>query len=225
MTYVIGKKFLFTGAAGPLAEIKGKGNLMAILVILGHPNQGSFCQAIAETAVNALRQEGREVFFHDLYREQFDPLLPYEEIAKGAPLPPVIRQHCEEAAQAEGIIIVHPNWWGQPPAILKGWVDRVLRAGVGYEFIEGDSGEGVPVGLLKAKVALVFNTSNTPLARETAVFGDPLEILWKNCIFGLCGVPQSYRKTFEVIVTSSLEKRKAWLREVEKTVKRFFPPK
>jgi NAD(P)H dehydrogenase (quinone) len=195
---------------------------MAILVILGHPNQGSFCQAISQTTVAALREQGREVIFHDLYREQFNPLLPYEEIAKSAPLPPIIRQHCDEIAQAEGIIIVHPNWWGQPPAMLKGWVDRVLRAGVGYEFVEGDTGEGVPMGLLKAETALVFNTSNTSQARELAVFGDPLETLWKNCIFDLCGVQQFYRKTFEVIVTSSLEERRAWLEEVRQTVTKYF---
>ena len=62
---------------------------------------------------------------------------------------------------AEGIIIIHPNWWGMPPAILKGWVDRVMRPGVAYEFLEGDSGEGVPRGLLRARRAIVFNTSNT----------------------------------------------------------------
>jgi NAD(P)H dehydrogenase (quinone) len=196
---------------------------MAILVILGHPHPGSFCQAIAQTAVDTLREQGREVLFHDLYREQFDPLLPYGEIAKSAPLPPIIQQHCAEAAQAEGIIIVHPNWWGQPPAILKGWVDRVLRAGVGYEFVEGDAGAGVPVGRLKAETALVFNTSNTPLDRELAVFGDPLETLWKNCIFNLCGVPRFYRKTFGVIVTSSLEERRVWLREAEEIIDKYFP--
>ena len=56
---------------------------------------------------------------------------------------------------------------GQPPAILKGWIDdRVLRPGIAYEFIEEDSGEGVPNGLLKAKSALVFSTSNTESHRE-----------------------------------------------------------
>jgi NAD(P)H dehydrogenase (quinone) len=55
----------------------------------------------------------------------------------------VIELHCREIADVDGII-VHPNWWGQPPAILKGWVDRVLRPGVAYRFLEGDAGEGVP---------------------------------------------------------------------------------
>ena len=93
---------------------------------------------------------------------------------------PVVR-HCSEIASADGIIIVHPNWWGQPPAILKGWVDRVSRPGVAYRFLEGDGGEGVPVGLLKAETAIIFNTSNTPEEREATVFGDPLDNLWKAC--------------------------------------------
>ena len=63
---------------------------------------------------------------------------------------------------------------GQPPAILKGWIDRVIRPGVAYRFLEGDSGEGVPLGLLRAQTALVFNTANTPEDRESLVFRDRL---------------------------------------------------
>jgi putative NADPH-quinone reductase len=126
-------------------------------------------------------------------------------------------------ARAEGIIIVHPNWWGQPPAILKGWIDRVFRPGIAYEFEEGDSGEGVPKGLLKAKTALVFNTSNTEAQREVQVFGDPLETLWKNCIFGLCGVQMFERRTFSIMVTSTVEQRRQWLKEVRELVSTYFP--
>jgi NAD(P)H dehydrogenase (quinone) len=134
-----------------------------------------------------------------------------------------IEAHCAEAASAEGFVIVHPNWWGQPPAILTGWIDRVFRPGVAYEFLEGDSGEGIPHGMLKAGAAIVLNTSNTPMEREMNVFGDPLETLWKDCIFGLCGVKQFYRKMFGVIVTSTPEQRRKWLKEVEETVDRYFP--
>lgn len=196
---------------------------MQVLVILGHPDKGSFNHAIAEAAVHSLRSNGHEAIFHDLYEEKFDPILPHSEAPKESPLDMVIRQHCSELAKADGIIIIHPNWWGQPPAILKGWVDRIIRAGVAYEFVEGDSGEGVPVGLLKAGTAVVFNTSNTLRERELKVFGDPLETLWKNCIFDLCGVKNFYRKMYGVIVTSTLEERKAWLKDVEETINRFFP--
>ena len=134
---------------------------MKISVILGHPQKGSFNHAIAYKVVQTLLGNRYEVTFHDLYDENFNPILPWEEIAKGVKLDPIVQAHCQEIAEADGIIIVHPNWWGQPPAILKGWVDRVIRAGVAYGFVEDDKGEGVPIGLLKAQAALVFNTSNT----------------------------------------------------------------
>ena len=132
---------------------------MKVSLILAHPKSGSFNHAIAEVAQNTLESCSHDVSFHDLYMERFDPILPYEEIPKGVDVNPIVHKYCEEIALADGIIIVHPNWWGMPPAILKGWVDRVTRPGVAYEFLEGDSGEGVPQGLLRARKAIVFNTS------------------------------------------------------------------
>jgi NAD(P)H dehydrogenase (quinone) len=194
-----------------------------ISVILAHPRHGSFNHAIAATVVHTLEAQGHEVWFHDLYQENFDPVLLTPELEREAYLPPDLEQHCQEIAQVKGIVVVHPNWWGQPPAILKGWVDRVLRPEVAYRFKEGDSGEGVPEGLLQAKAAMVFTTSNTPGDREREVFGDPLEVLWKTCIFGLCGVPFFYRKNFSVVVTSTDAERQGWLEEVRQLVSIFCP--
>jgi NAD(P)H dehydrogenase (quinone) len=195
---------------------------MNISVILAHPTAGSFNHAIASRAVKVLTREGHDVFSHDLYQERFDPILTGVEIFRGAKLPPDIQRHCGEIAEADGIVVIHPNWWGQPPAILKGWVDRVIRPGIAYEFLEGDKGDGIPKGLLKARAALVFNTSNTPEERERRAFGDPLETLWKNCVFGLCGVEKVHRKTFCVVVTSTAAERAQWLQEVEDDVCRYF---
>ncbi len=196
---------------------------MRISLILAHPNKASFNHAIATTAFETLTQNGHEVHFHDLYEEKFDPLLETEEIPQDITLPPEIDKHCTEISEADGIIVVHPNWWGQPPAILKGWMDRVIRPGVAYEFLEGDKGEGIPNGLLKAKSAVVFNTSNTATKREISLFGDPLETIWKNCIFSLCGVSHFYRRTFNIIVVSTEEQRKEWLKEVRQTIIDHFP--
>jgi putative NADPH-quinone reductase len=195
---------------------------MNILVVLGNPNPASFCHAIAETAVKAMQEIGHRVIYHDLHAEGFDPLLPAVEIPADGKVPPEIVQHCEELASADGIVIVHPNWWGQPPAILKGWIDRVFRPERAYRFEDGDSGEGVPIGLLKAQAAAVFNTSNTSDEREQNVFGDPLEMIWKNCIFGLCGVDEVHRRLFNIVVTSTPEQRAAWLGEVDEMVRRVF---
>ncbi|MFH1984553.1 MAG: NAD(P)H-dependent oxidoreductase [Pseudomonadota bacterium] len=196
---------------------------MRLSLILAHPDPESFNHAIAFTAVDVLMANGHQVSFHDLYGEEFDPLLPAIEFARESPLPPDIASHCQEIAAADGIVIVHPNWWGQPPAILKGWVDRVIRPGVAYEFIDGDDGEGVPRGLLAARSAVVFNTSNTPTARESSVFGDPIENIWKRCIFGLCGVSNVYRETFNVVVTSSMAQRDRWLQRVSHVISEYYP--
>lgn len=198
---------------------------MEILLILAHPDKGSLNHAIALSVRDVLERNAHHVAFHDLYAEGLDPLLPAGEIPEEGAVPAPIREHCEELQSADGIVIVHPNWWGQPPAILKGWVDRVFRPGVAYRFDEGDSGEGVPIGLLKAKAALVLNTSNTPNVREMSAFGDPLHALWKRCIFDLCGVRDVRRMVFSVVVTSTPEQRQEWLRQAAEMAVALFPKK
>jgi len=194
-----------------------------MLLVVAHPDPQSFNHALAATATRAAREQGHAVVVHDLYAEEFDPILVAAEIPRGAALGPGLQRHCDDVAAADGIVIVHPNWWGQPPAILTGWIDRVLRPGVAYAFREGDQGDGVPVGLLRARTALVFNTSNTPAAREREVFGDPLESIWKRCVFDLCGVKDVRRRTYGVMVTSTPEVRAGWLADAAELVSVAFP--
>ncbi len=186
---------------------------MNILIILGHPAPTSLNHAIAQAVRDDLIAVGHDVTFHDLYAEGFDPLIEAQEIPESGPVDPQFQRHCKQLCATDGIVIVHPNWWGMPPAILKGWVDRVVRPGMAYRFDEGDSGEGVPIGLLKARAAVVLNTSNTEPAREQAVFGDPLENIWRSCIFDLCGVRNFHRQTFTPVVTSSEPQRRAWIKQ------------
>jgi putative NADPH-quinone reductase len=112
------------------------------LLFWQHPDKSSFNHAIAETAVTQIRMNGHVGILHDLYAEGFDPILPGPEIASDAPLPDDIQKPCNDLKRADGIIIVHPNWWGEPPAILKGWIDRVIRPNVAINFLR-DNGEGV----------------------------------------------------------------------------------
>ncbi|MBN1128096.1 MAG: NAD(P)H-dependent oxidoreductase [Chitinispirillaceae bacterium] len=195
---------------------------MNILVILAHPSQKSFNHAIAQRVSATLKRARHTVIFHDLYRERFNPLVSVDDLDRNRTVDSRLRIYCDEVAESDALVFVHPNWWGAPPAILKGWLDRVLRPGVAYEFEPGDSGEGVPRGLLSGKSALVFNTSDTPETREKEVFGDPLDLFWKKCVFEFCGIRNHFRKTFGVIVTSSMEQRQEWLAEAEASVSRFF---
>jgi len=196
---------------------------MRVSVILGHPAPGSFNHAICATSAAALQAAGHDCRFHDLYAERFDPVMTAAELPKDAVLPPEIERHCQEIGEADGIIVVHPNWWSAPPAILRGWVDRVLRAGRAYNFVPDGQGGAAPVGLLRATAGLVFTTANTPHDKEVQSFGDPLHTHWLKVVFGLCGIARTEKWDFSPIITSTAGQRREWLREVEFAVARYFP--
>ncbi len=196
---------------------------MKASVLLAHPNPGSFNHAIARTVVQTLTALHHDVRFHDLQAEQFDPVMTAAELARDAVLPPVIEQHCREIDETDAIIVVHPNWWSQPPALLRGWTDRVLRAGRAYNFVPDGQGGAKAVGLLMARVGLVFNTANTPQEKEEELYGDPLDTLWRKVVFGLCGVTTVYRRNFSPVILSTPGQREAWLGEVAAVIRQYCP--
>ena len=198
---------------------------MNVSLILGHPRTDSFCHAIAATAAEALRGNGHAVSFHDLQAEGFDPVMAAEESRTRVSADALVERHCAELAAAEGLIVVHPNWWGHPPAVLVGWIDRVIRPGVAYDLAVGEDGARTRhVGLLKVRTALVFNTADTTPEAEQSKFGDTLGVLWKTYIAGLGGIPDMRRRSFGVMGTSTPEMRSAWLEEVRDTVSGAFGP-
>jgi len=196
---------------------------MKISLILGHPTPGSFNHALAAETIGVLKANGHAVVFHDLYQEQFDPLMQTGEIPRGAKMPAAVEKHAAELEQADGLVIVHPNWWCQPPAILKGWIDRVLRPGRAYNFVPDGKGGGKAVGLLKIKSALVITTANNPQDKEIELYGDPLEVFWKKVVFGICGIPDVHRLVFSPVIGSAVETRQAWLAQTRQTAAALFP--
>jgi NAD(P)H dehydrogenase (quinone) len=193
---------------------------MNALMILAHPSKTSFTHAIAEAAAEVLVQAGYTLIEHDLYAEGFNPVQPTIENANTSSTDALVESHCDDLCNADLILIFHPNWWSQPPAIMKGWIDRVFRLDTAYGYPQGVGYDGVPVGLLKAKHALVFNTSNTPSLREQQVFGDPLETLWRTSVFALCGVGSVHRRMFSPMASSTAAQRSEWLEEVRSMVRR-----
>lgn len=187
---------------------------MNVLIILGHPNNKSFNHSIANTCKKELEANGHSVFFHDLYAENFNPVHHIETTNSEKD----IKLHFSHLASCDAIIVIHPNWWGQPPAIIKGWIDRVLVPGVAYDFVLNDKGDYIPIGLLKATIGLVLNTSNTPNNDN-----DILDTIWKNNIFKICGVNNVERINFGLVKNSSETQRYKWLIEVEQLVNSLFP--
>ncbi len=190
---------------------------MNVLIILGHPNKKSFNHAIADTCRKQIKANSHAVFFHDLYAEKFNPIHHSESINSDTNSD--IDLHCSHLKTCNAIIVIHPNWWGQPPAIIKGWMDRVLLPEVAYDFKLDDNGDSVPVGLLKAEIGIVINTSNTPNNYEN----DMLESIWKNNVFNICGINEVKRINFGMVKKSDDAQRANWLFEVKQLVNSLFP--
>ena len=187
---------------------------MNISVILSHPNPASFNHAIARTVCEAVSGAGHTLFFHDLHAEGFDPVMPTEELDRTDCLPPLVRQHTEELSVVDGIVLIHPNWWSAPPAMIAGWRDRCIRAGLAYRFESDGKGGGYSVGMLKARFALLINTLNTPITVEDQILGNPMLKHWKEIVFGLCGVKETSQKLIGPVITSTPDQRSKWLDEV-----------
>ncbi len=161
-----------------------KFNPVILLLILCHPVPGSFTHAAAEAARSALADLGHSVILHDLYAEGFDPVLSAPELARRYSLDETIQAHSRDLEQSDGLLVFHPDWWGQPPAMLKGWVDRVFRPGLAYELEGGEFEEKSKVPLLAGKRGLVFCSSDSKDAGSIR----RLEDLWTRGVFDYCGM-------------------------------------
>ena len=195
-----------------------------VLVVLCHPERDSYNRAVADRVIAALRAGGHAVRFHDLYEERFDPVLKMSELRRGYTFDAQAQAHGNELESCGGLVFVHPEWWGAPPAVLKGWIDRVFRPGLAYEFEGEEFGAKRKRGLLASKRALVFATTE---ARESEVNSEgrpPLEIFWRQSVFGYCGLEASRVHLLYCLRERSAVERSAWLDFVAKATTAWFDP-
>lgn len=191
---------------------------MSVLLVVGHPDSRSFNHAAAERIATTLSDEGIDVRYHDLYRERFEPVLEHAEIRRRFSFDDTFSAYAREIRDARGIVLVYPDWWGMPPAILKGWIDRVFRPGIAFEF-EGD--EFMPkhrVPLLSGKRALVCSTTDetNPLS-QTAI-----QSVWRDRVFNYVGIDAVEFKTLYNVRESTGRQRKLWLTELDEVARRLF---
>ena len=201
-----------------------------LVLLLAHPRVDSYCHALAERIGARLLDLGHEVRSHDLYAERFDPIMPALESHTSGPAiestlaredDPLVALHREELRQAEGLAIVHPNWWGMPPAILTGWVDRVVVPGVAYRLADAT---GHPEPLAPVQQLFVVNTSDTTDEREATLYGDPLASIWGRCVAPYLGGPQVTRRVLRPVGDATAQQRADWLGEVDVLTAETFGP-
>jgi len=196
---------------------------MQVLIVLAHPRPGSFNHAVADRAAAALARLGHRPLRHDLYAEGFDPVLTDGEIRRHFSFDERVLRHTAELEASGGLVVVHPDWWGGPPALLKGWIDRVLASGVAFE-MEGEAGGPVRRRpLLVGKRGLALCTSDEPGAARPGP-APLLETLWVERIFGWCGIEAAACHVLRDLHRVGPAARSAWLDFVAAEVARLFAP-
>ncbi len=132
---------------------------MRLLAVLAHPYGGSLGAALLGAVREGAEAAGHLLWVIDLYAEGFNPALPAEELRDHNDpdkVPDDLRSHVEALAWAEGIVFVHPTWWGGLPAMAKGWLDRAWRPGHAFH---ATNGVGLRPGLPQVRVLVEVTTS------------------------------------------------------------------
>lgn len=191
------------------------------LIVYAHPHEGSFNNAILDTAVNALKSKGHEVQVRDLNKLGFNPVLSSADTAalrEGNP-PADIKTEQEFLAKADCITFIYPIWWAGLPAIIKGYVDRTFSYGFAYQY----NSEGGIDKLFAGKKGIIINTFGTPSdIYESIGMTNSLKQTSGSGIFEFCGVEVVEQFLFGGVTSVATdETRKEMLAQVEKRFASF----
>ncbi len=191
---------------------------MLAAVVVAHPSADSYCRALAARAVAGLRAAGHDVVVLDLYDEGFGVAMTAEErhaYHTDEPIiDPMVARHADLVTRADALIFVYPTWWSGLPAILKGWLERVMVPGVGFRFHER-SGKVRP-GLGQVRHIIGISTYGSPRSYVRLVNDNGRRILTRALRLS-CGFrARTTWLGFYAIDTSTLEAREEFAARVER---------
>lgn len=196
---------------------------MNVLLIFAHPNPHSFNQAILEVVDATLREQGHATRIHDLYQMQFRAVMDSDDLARNwrGDLPEDTLAEQAALRWAQGLVFIYPIWWFGPPAIFKGWIDRVFTRKFAFEFTSA----GGMRGLLTHQRALILNT----LGGDEALYQRERwhELLVRpmtDGILGACGVRNISHQAFYQVLSVSHAERQAMLNQVRELAMAFSAP-
>lgn len=188
-----------------------------VLIINGHPNEGSFNFGVANAYENGARSVGAEVKHLVVSELKFNPNLEFG-YQKRTPLEPDLIAAWESIQWAEHLVWVHPVWWGGLPAIMKGFIDRLFLPGMAFQYRENSIQWDK---LLKGKTAHIITTLDQPSWYYRLVYGRPSVNQLKKSTLEFCGISPVKVTYLGIVKTSDLNVRKKWLEKIEQLGKKL----
>ncbi|KKR20829.1 MAG: NAD(P)H dehydrogenase (Quinone):NADPH-dependent FMN reductase [Parcubacteria group bacterium GW2011_GWE2_39_37] len=183
-----------------------------ILIINGNPHKESFCYGLAAAYEKGAKNAGAEVKRINLADLKFDPIL-HEGYHIIQPLEPDLLTAQEAIKWSDHLVFVFPVWWMAPPALMKGFFDRIFLPGFafkyhqGYPFLEK---------LLKGRSArLIVTMDSHPLLNLLLYRTNGYKALAKGAL-GFCGIRPVKKTVFGLVKYLSETKRKKIILRVEK---------
>lgn len=185
---------------------------MKILIINGHPDKESYNHALAASyKIGALNSgaEVKEIIICDL---EFNPNLEFG-YRKRTELEPDLLNAQEIIKWADHIVWVYPVWWGSVPAIMKGFIDRVLLPGFAFKKREGSVWWDK---YLTGKTSRIICTMDQPTWYYRWLNGQPSHIAMKKLTMNFIGIKYVRITSIGPLRLSKSEFRQKWLKKVEK---------
>jgi putative NADPH-quinone reductase len=189
---------------------------MNTLILYCHPWEGSYNFAILKSITKGLEKRKVSYEILDLVLDGFNPVMTEADLAeyrKGAFVDPKVGEYQEKLMRAVEIIIITPIWWGMPPAILKGFFDKVFLPHWAYETTDSGLLQGK---LTHIKKATVISTMNSPQFYYNLFLKSPLK---NSMILGTlksCGVQNIKWISFPNVLKQKQEIREKWLNKLER---------
>jgi putative NADPH-quinone reductase len=182
-----------------------------IAIIVGHPRRGSYCEALGEAYAKGARAGGHEVTLIKLSELAFDPIL-HNGFARDQPPEPDLAQAQSAIGAAGHTVWIWPLWLGYPPALLKGFLERILTDGFAFEKIDGPP---FYKPLLTGRSARVIVTMQMPAWMFILMAGARAARTFSKQILGFVGMKPVRRTYFGMVEHVGDAKRRRWLDQVE----------
>jgi len=190
-----------------------------ILLILGHPSENSFCNALLDAYKTGAEKAGATCKTIYISQLKFDVnLSDGYKTGETMQLEKDLVASQELIKWADHVVMAYPNWWGFMPAIAKGFIDRLFLPGFAFKH---QSGKIFPDKLLKGKSMRLLMTMDTPKWWFYLIYRASQYQILKDIVFGYVGFDPIRFSTFGFMRKSTDKLRKSWLKKVEELGSRF----